>query len=313
MASNKFKELMASMKDVDKLAEEFKQANSRQSYDDNRFWKPSVDKAGNGYAVIRFLPLSEADTGKVSRSDVSVTMYNHAFKGPHGKWYIENSRTTIGEKDPVSDYNSKLWNSGQQDEARKQKRKVTYISNIMVLKDEKNPEAEGKVFLFQYGAKIKAKIEEALEPKFPDQPKFSPFDFERGANFKLKIRKGDGGFRNYDSSEFETPAPLFGKVDDDAYEKVWNSQHALSELITPDKFKPYKDLEKKFNEVMGFAVEDGAARPAAADEDDETPPWDETPRASPKPVAAVAAKPLPTISVDEGEDDDLDMFRKLAN
>lgn len=320
---SKFKDLMNSMKNVDEMAVAYDKANAKTSYDDNRYWKPSVDKAGNGYAIIRFLPVAEADIGKVSPADASVTIYSHGFKGPTGKWYIENSRTTINDTDPVSEYNSKLWNSGQQDEARKQKRKLGYVSNILVIKDEKQPETEGKVFLFSYGPKIKKKIEEALKPTFPDQPKFLPFDFETGANFKLRIRKGDGGFRNYDSSEFDTPGPLFGKVSDEAYEKIWSAQHSLTDLVTPDKFKSYAELKRKLEDVLGTIDASSAytstAKPAAVsdDGDDETPPWEDTPHTRKVAVAGEAPKKVAVATsvpeTDEDEDEDLKMFKQLAS
>ncbi len=218
-----------------KLVKEIeKQNNSKGGSGDDRLWKPEVDKAGNGYAVIRFLPPPEGE-------DIPfVKLYTHAFKGPGG-WYIENSLTTIGQKDPVSAYNSELWNSGSdanKEIARNQKRKLSYYANIYVVKDPTNPENEGGVFLFKFGKKIYDKILAAMQPEFEDEEAIDPFDFWRGANFKLKIKKV-AGYWNYDSSEFAGVSPLLD--DDDALEAIWKKEYGLAEIIAADKFKDYAD------------------------------------------------------------------------
>ena len=211
---------------------------------DERIWKLSTDKAGNGFAVIRFLPPSDG-------ADMPfVKLYSHAFQGPGG-WYIENSLTTLGQKDPVSEYNSLLWNNGTdagKDAARKQKRKLTYISNIYVVKDPANPQNEGKVMLYKYGKKIFDKLTAAMQPEFEDEEAIDPFDFWQGANFKLKA-KNVAGYRNYDSSEFARQDPLLD--DDDAMEAIWKGQYSLQEFVAADQFKDYDALKKRLDYVLG--------------------------------------------------------------
>ena len=218
----------------------------KQSYVDERLWKPELDKSGNGYAVIRFLPAPEGEDMPWAK------LWNHAFQGPTGKWYIENSLTTLNQKDPVSEYNSKLWNSGVESDkeiARKQKRKLQYYSNIYVVSDPKHPENEGKVFLFRYGKKIYDKLMEALQPQFEDETPVNPFDFWEGANFKLKIRKVEG-YQNYDKSEFEKPSQL---VEDEAeLERIWKTQYKLSEFTDESNFKQFDELQERLNTVLGL-------------------------------------------------------------
>ena len=221
---------------LDKLLNAVETENKPQekkSYVDERLWKPVLDKTGNGYAVIRFLPAVKGEDLPWAK------VWNHAFQGPTGQWYIENSLTTLGNNDPVSELNSAYWNSGVESDkeiARRQKRKLQYFSNIYVVSDPKNPENEGKVFLFRFGKKIFDKCMEAMQPAFEDETPVNPFDFWEGANFKLKIRKVDG-YWNYDKSEFEAPSPLFDN--DDAIEEVWKQQYALNEFTAPTNFKSY--------------------------------------------------------------------------
>ena len=211
-----------------RLTEEMSKINkSSESYKDDRFWRPELDKASNGYAVIRFLPVVREEDVPFAR------LFSHGFKGPGG-WYIENSRTTIGGKDPVSEMNTQLWNSGlesDKDIARQRKRRLNYISNIYVVSDPANPENEGKVFLYKYGKKIFDKINEAMQPEFADEDPIDPFDFWKGANFKLKVRKV-AGYINYDKSEFESPSPLLNG-DDALLEELWNKQYSLKEFTDP--------------------------------------------------------------------------------
>ena len=226
------------MKEVEKIA---KPTTERR--DDDRFWSPAVDKAGNGYAVIRFLPPPQGEELPWAR------IWNHGFQGPSGRWYIENSLTTLNLPDPVSELNSELWNSGVESNkeiARKQKRKLQYISNILVIKDSANPQNEGKVFLFKYGKKIFDKIKDVMQPQFEDEEPTNPFDFWKGANFKLKIRNVEG-YRNYDKSEFE---PVSALADDDAeIESIWKQQHSLTEFTNPKNFKSYEELKKKLDRI----------------------------------------------------------------
>ena len=230
---------------ISELTKKLETAEKKNSYQDDRFWKPTLDKASNGMAVFRFLPAPENEDMPWAK------LYTHAFK-VGGRWYIENSRTTIGEKDPVSEMNSELWNSGlesDKDIARDRKRKLSYISNILVLKDPGAPENEGKVFLYKYGVKIFNKIQEAMQPEFDDEDPINPFDYWAGANFKLKVRKV-GGYINYDKSEFESPSELLGG-DDGKLEELWKTQHSLQAFVAPDQFKTYDELKKKLQEVVG--------------------------------------------------------------
>lgn len=272
---------------------------------DNRYWQPEVDKSGNGQAVIRFLPAPEGE-------DVPfVRLFNHGFQGPGGQWYIENSLTTIGKADPVSEYNSQLWATGtkeNQDQVRKQKRKLNFISNIYVVSDKAHPENEGKVFLFKYGKKIFDKLNAAMNPEFDDETPVNPFDLWNGANFKLKIRKVEG-YRNYDKSEFDAPGPL---LDDDAeLEAIWKQEYSLQELVADKHFKDYDELKKKLYRVLGL---DGSApRQIQSAEnrsldDDDQEEFETAPRqVKAKPAAKQAGAPW------DDEDEDLETFKSLLN
>ena len=268
------------------------------SSDDDRFWKPTVDKAGNGYAVIRFLPEPKGE-------DLPwVRLFNHGFQGPGG-WYIENSLTTFNEKDPVSEYNSMLWNNGTdagKDQARKQKRRLSYTANIYVVKDPANPSNEGKVFLFKFGKKIFDKLNESMNPEFEDETPINPFDFWEGADFKLKIRQVEG-YRNYDKSEFDTPSALLDG-DDDKLEKVYEGLYSLQDFLDRKNFKTYAELQAKLNRVLGL---DGSSpKPTTTAEDNDN--------VAPAPVVAKSA-PAPkqeSVSVGDDDDDTLSFFEKLA-
>jgi len=283
---------------LDKLLGEVQKQNApleKKSYKDDRLWKPELDKSGNGYAVIRFLPAVEGEDMPWAK------VWNHAFQGPTGQWYIENSLTTVGQKDPVSEMNSQYWNTGIESDkeiARKQKRKLQYFSNIYVVSDSKHPENEGKVFLFRYGKKIFDKIMASMQPEFEDETPVNPFDFWEGANFKLKIRKV-AGFWNYDSSEFEKPSALF---DNDAQiEGIWGQQYALAEHTAPTNFKSYEELKTRLDAVLSGSVTVGNVAEKMSDE----------------PVAdsVVSTKPVdntPPSAVDSSDDDTMDYFQKLA-
>ena len=272
-----------------KLTTEIEKMNSKgTSGADDRLWKLEVDKAGNGYAVIRFLPAPDGEELPWAK------VWSHAFQGPGG-WYIENSLTTLGGKDPVSEYNRLLWNSGNdadKDLARKQKRKLTYISNIYVVKDPTNPENEGKVFLYKFGKKIFDKLTAAMQPEFEDEEAIDPFDFWKGANFKLKA-KNVAGYRNYDSSEFSATSALLD--DDDALEALWKKQYSLEEFTAADQFKPYADLEKRLNSVLNTSRPPVAAEVATEEEEIVTAPT--TPA---------------TASATTTDDDALSYFQRLA-
>jgi hypothetical protein len=229
---------------IDDLIKKMEDQTKTKDYKDDRFWRPEQDKSGNGFAIIRFLPPVDGEEMPW------VKMYNHAFQGTGG-WYIENSLTTIGQKDPVGELNNQLWNSGlesDKDLARARKRKLTYIANVYIVSDPSNPQNEGKVFLYKFGTKIFEKIQEAMKPEFNDEEPINPFDFWKGANFRIKIRKV-GGYTNYDKSEFDSQSVLF---DDDAkMEKIWKAQHALLPLVDPSNFKTYDELKTRLYEVLG--------------------------------------------------------------
>ena len=217
--------------------------NSKNKYQDDRIWKPELDKTGNGYAVVRFLPASTGEEMPWQR------VWSHAFQDKGG-WYIENSLTTLNQKDPVSEENTRLWNTGVDSDkeiARKRKRKLSYYSNIFVVSDPKHPENEGKVFLFKFGKKIFDKITEAMQPAFDDETPINPFDFWKGANFKLKIRKVDG-YWNYDKSEFEGISQI--KESDDDIKNIWSKQYPLNPFVDPSNFKTYDELKEKLNRVI---------------------------------------------------------------
>ena len=271
---------------------------------DERLWKPEVDKAGNGYAVIRFLPAPDGEDLPWAQ------VWSHAFQGPGG-WYIENSLTTLGKKDPVSDLNRELWNAGaegspQRDQARKQKRKLNYYSNIYVVKDSANPSNEGKVFLYRYGKKIFDKIMESMQPAFEDETPVNPFDLWKGADFKLKIRKVDG-YWNYDKSEFATPSTL-GGFDDERLEKIWKEGHSLAEFEDSKNFKTYEKLKERLDLVLGKSNSTVAKFDAETLEDESSTSQAENwgKEVSDFREKAVAASPL------ENEEDTLSYFAKLA-
>lgn len=237
-----------SQSSIGDLTKKIEQLNKKDSYKDDRFWRPELDKSSNGYAVIRFLPATEGEDLPWAK------YYSHGFKGKGG-WYIEKSRTTIGEKDPVSEMNTELWNSGvekDKDIARERKRRLHYVSNILVVSDPANPQNEGKVFLYKFGKKIFDKIQEAMQPEFEDEDPINPFDFWSGANFKLKVRKV-AGFINYDKSEFESSSALLDG-DDAKLEELWKTEYALSEFTDPSTFKTYDELKKRLDEVIGSDI-----------------------------------------------------------
>ena len=269
----------------------------KKSYVDERLWKPVMDKSGNGYAVIRFLPAPEGEDMPWAK------LWNHAFQGPTGQWYIENSLTTVGQNDPVSEYNSKLWNSGVESDkeiARKQKRKLQYYSNIYVVEDPANRENEGKVFLYRYGKKIFDKIMEAMQPAFQDETPVNPFDFWEGANFKLKLRKVDG-YWNYDKSEFADPSALFDN--DKEIEALWKTEYSLADFTASSNFKSYDELKTRLDAVLAGTVTVGTVEDVI-----DTPV--ETVTVDTKTVDA----PEPTVSVtDNDEDDTFSYFEKLAS
>ena len=276
--------------ELSKVAEPQKQKNS---YADDRFWKPELDKTGNGYAVLRFLPAVKDEDLPWAR------LWSHAFQGPGG-WFIENSLTTLNKKDPVSESNSLLWNSGvdaDKEIARKRKRKLSYVANVLIINDAKHPENEGQVKLFKFGKKIFDKITEAMKPEFEDEKPINPFDFWEGANFKLKIRKVDG-FWNYDKSEFDSSSAIADN--DESIEEIWNKQFPLKPFLAPENFKSYDELKAKLDKVLTGSGNSGTA------EDVAIPPVTQA-------VAPVVQETVDTSSpVDDDSDETLDYFSKLA-
>ena len=289
-----FADLKKKSGSFEKLQAELDKVNNPvTSFADDRFWKPELDKSGNGYAVIRFLP---QPTGE----DLPwVRIWGHAFRGPGG-WFIENSLTTLQKKDPVSEYNTELWNSGLESDketARKQKRILKYYSNILVVSDPKHPENEGKIFLFRYGKKIHDKLAEVINPQFEDEVAYDPFDFWKGANFKLKVRKVDG-FWNYDKSEFEAPSEVFDG-DEGKLETLYGLLYSLTQFLAEENFKSYDDLKNKLNRTLTGSGVQGTVEKF-------TP--------TPKTVSkAPVETPTTPASSDEDEEDTLSYFAKLAD
>ena len=265
--------------------------------DDDRFWRPELDKSGNGMAVVRFLPAPDGEDLPWART------WNHGFQGPGG-WYIENSLTTLGQKDPVSEYNSQLWNSGieaNKEIARKQKRRLTYISNVYVIKDPANPQNEGTIRLYKFGKKIWDKLNDKMNPQFEDETPVNPFDLWEGCNFKIKIRKMDG-FSNYDKSEFETPSALH--EDEAKMEEIWKTEHSLEEFTNEKNFKSYAELKEKMERVLGLTTSTVAT---------EDVPFD---GGKPMTAAQAAVKPpvteTPVVAETAGDSEEYSYFAKLA-
>jgi hypothetical protein len=299
---------------TEKLVKQVEKMSTNASGADDRLWKPEMDKTGVGSAVIRFLPAPDGEELPWAK------IYSHAFQGPGG-WYIENSLTSIGQKDPISEYNRGLWNSGSEkdkDTVRKQKRKLSYYSNIYVVRDPANPANEGKVFLFKYGKKIFDKILNAMQPEFDDEDPINPFDFWQGANFKLKIVKKDG-YWNYDKSEFDRVSPLLD--DDDALEAIWKKEYSLTAITAPDQFKSYDELEKRMNYVLGVSQTTSPTRSrAVVEQEDDIEDFTQTPSVQDRVVEELEQSynrskslALPKITQDdEDEDDALSYFQRLA-
>ncbi len=278
---------------------------------DERLWKPELDKSGNGYAVIRFLPAPDGEEMPWAK------IWSHAFKGPGGQWYIENSLTTLGKDDPVGEMNRELWNSGRDSDkeiARAQKRKLSYYSNIYVVSDPAHPENEGRVFLYKFGKKIFDKLVEAMQPAFADETPLDPFNFWKGADFKLKIRKVDG-YWNYDKSEFAAPG-ILGDFDDDKLESIWKQGYSLAEFEDAKNFKSYEQLKARLDLVLGRTAP--AARPIDESLEDESEGRgsfnspDITPSNQPDWGAEVKDFRKATASSPVEDDVDLSYFAKLA-
>ena len=276
-------------------------SGEKKSYSDDTMWKPELDKTGNGFAVVRFLPTPEGEEMPW------VSYFDHGFQGPGG-WYIEKSLTTLNKKDPVSDYNSQLWNTGveaNKEIARKQKRRLHYVSNVYVVSDPKNPDNEGKVFKYRYGKKIFEMLKEAISPAFADEQAINPFDLRgEGANFKIKIRKVDG-YWNYDKSEFDSRAPLF--AEEEKLEEVVSSLHSLSAIIAPEEFKSYEELKEKFDRVLGLTGATSTSTAESIAEDLDEVPWSDVNK------EPVAEEPVIQSADSNDSEDAMDYFKKLAS
>lgn len=300
-------------KSLESLNEQLSKISSKTQYsntaDEETYWKPKRDAAGNGMAIIRFLPAPDKENMPF------VSLWNHGFQGPSGKYYIENSLTTLGLKDPLAEINHKLWNTGLDEDkktAQKQKRRLHYVSNIYVIKDYGNPENDGKVFRFDYGKKIFEKLNDLMNPSFADEKPVNPFDLWEGANFRLKIRMADG-YPNYDKSEFDSPGPLFES--DEKMESVWKQEYSLVTVIDPKNFKSYDELKTKLYAVLGLT--DTTSRTTTKAEDDfkldeeldmsKISKIKETD--STKQKEKQAAK---EVSSDDDEDDDIAFFKSLV-
>lgn len=278
-----------------KLIEELNKMNKRSfDNDDENFWKPTRDKAGNGYALIRFLPSIKGESNYIK-------YWDHGFKGPTGLWYIEKSLTSINEPDPLYEYNGKLYNSGieaNKEIANKQKRRLNFVSNIYVINDGGNPANNGKVFYYKYGKKIFEKINDLLVPQFPGEKPINPFDLWDGANFQLRIRTGDGGFPNYDKSKFDNPEQL---ASDEELEKIYSQVGSLNKFLDRSKFKTYDELSAKLNRVLGTSTTTAPTTRAptsavSSNDEDDDAPW------TTSNDAAVAE-----------DEDEFEFFKKLAN
>jgi hypothetical protein len=296
------------MSSLDKLRAAMETASptegAKKSYADERYWKPELDKTGNGFAVVRFLPTPQ------NEEMPWVSYFDHGFQGPGG-WYIEKSLTTLNKKDPVSEYNTQLWNTGieaNKEIARKQKRRLHYVSNVLVVSDPKNPDNEGKVFLYKFGKKIFEQLKEAISPAFEDEQAINPFDLREGANFKIKIRKVDG-YWNYDKSEFDSTAPLF--EDEDKLNETFSSAHSLTDIIAPDEFKTYDELKEKLDRVLGLTGSVSTSTAESVAEDLEEVPWSNvnTESVADEPVISSAE----STSSSSEDDEAMDYFKKLAS
>jgi hypothetical protein len=275
----------------------------KKSYNDDTMWKPELDKSGNGYAVVRFLPTPEGEEMPW------VSYWDHGFQGPGG-CYIEKSLTTLNKKDPVSEYNTTLWNSGieaNKEQARKQKRRLHYVSNVYVVSDPKNPDNEGKVFKYRFGKKIFEQLKEAISPAFEDESAINPFDMTEGANFKIKIRKVDG-YWNYDKSEFDATSPL---GDEAMINSTFSLVHSLSEVISPDEFKSYDELKEKLDRVLGLSGAVSGSTAESIAEDQEEVPWSNVNTESVATEPVIASAESTSAQSSEG-DDAMDYFKRLA-
>jgi hypothetical protein len=292
---------------IDKLSKEMSKVSEKKNYDDDRFWSLERDKAGNGYAVIRFLPPVEGE-------DIPwVRLFSHGFQGKGG-WLIDNCPTTVGKKCPICEANNELWNSGLESNkgiARDRKRKLSYIANILVVSDPSNRENEGKVFLFKFGKKIFDKLQEAMNPTAPDETKINPFDFWQGANFKLKAHL-ESGYVSYEKSAFQTPSEVFDG-DDKRLEALWKSQHALLPFVAPDQFKSYEELKGRMDQVLKGGNEGSATRAEEAEPEDFRSKMKASTAAAVSEEKPAKKAPAKAAKTEDDDEDAFAYFKKLAD
>lgn len=280
-------------------------SNEKKSYADENLWKPQVDKAGNGFAIIRFLPAPDSDIPWVK-------YYSHGFKSDTGKWMIEDCPTSIGQECPLCKANSELWNSGLDSDkeiVRDRKRRLHYVSNILVLKDSADPSNNGKQFLYKYGVKIHEKLMESMQPSFEDETPVNPFNLFEGCDFKLKIKKV-AGYWNYDSSEFDSPSAVFD--DESKLKELFDSLEPITPYVSPERYKSFDELQRKLNDVLGIPQKDSGYKsaPPPAMKEEDTPPW--VSNESKTKMAETTATSVANNTPDAEEEDEMDYFKKLA-
>ena len=303
-----FAQLKSNRTDLSKLVEaaqgQLGVADNQRPAQDERMWQPTRDKVGNGYAVIRFLP------GTADAATPWARYWDHAFKGPSGQWYIEKSLTSLGKADPLSELNSKMWNSGVESDkniVRQRKRNLRYIANVLIISDPSNPTNEGQVKMYRFGKKIFDKIMDSMQPQFPDEKPVNPFDMWEGADFTIKIRKVEG-YPNYDASSFKSPSPI--SKDDSEMEKVYDKQYDLSEFIDPKNYKSYDELKTRLALVLGESAPRTVKQEVALDDEI---PYDNFKGSEPTPPPATEAPKESTAeNASLSDDDTMEYFAKLA-
>lgn len=298
---------------TEKLLKEAEKLNSGSYSDDVNQFKLETDKAGNGRAILRFLPAPSGEDAPF------VKLYNHGFQ-VNNKWLIENCPTTIGEQCALCASNSALWNSGIESDkniARDRKRKLSYYANVYVVSNPANPELEGTVKIFRFGQKIFDKIVAAMKPEFEGDPVIQPFDFWEGANFRLiskTITTTIGGkerrMPNYDDSKFESQSE-FLKGDDTLLEEVYNQLHSLAEIVDPSKFKSYEELEKRLNAVVSSRPTTSA--PSLEEQENDLEEMLNPQENILAELESSYTKSKAAATTDEDEDEDLQRFMALAD
>lgn len=301
-----FKDLKKRTNALQELQKKIEDDNKPSYAKDERIWSPTRDKAGNGFAIIRFLPAHDEEDMPF------VKLYSHGFQDKGG-WYIENSLTTLGQKDPCGQMNSADWATGDEELrniVRKRSRKTNYYSNIYVVKDAGNPENEGKVFIFRYGTKIFEKIMDMVNGNEVEGRKaVNVFNMWEGANFELRVKKV-AGYPNYDSSTFSAPGVL-ENFDDGQLESIYNREHKLQPLVAPDQFKTFDELQDRLDIVLGLK---SAPAKGSSTAKKETVSIDEKPVFAKPPLAADDDDDESTEETTSDDDDEsLSYFQSLVD